>query len=166
MTLFMMARKETELLFPKSGIKGIQGKNLFFNNAGNDGCPVVFSFPDIADPSQQVRARHRHERTPSKEDWRSKSDKDVLLMSIMIFSIQMMRVPGTPWFASAETIEELKILPDRHVIILPNDVLTQVFKDTKTTAKKNAVFVKIKKVNHKGRHQGYEVTAIFEDSNF
>ena len=50
-TLFMMAREETKLLFPKSGIKGIQGKNLFFNNAGNDGRPVVFPFPDIADPS-------------------------------------------------------------------------------------------------------------------
>lgn len=108
MTLFMMARDETKLLFPKSGLKGIQGKNLFFNNAGNDGRPVVFSFPDIVDPSQQLWANHRKGWMPSNEDWRCKSDKTVSPMCVMLFNIQMMWLPGTPWFASEETIAELK----------------------------------------------------------
>ena len=73
-----------------------------------------------------------------------------------------MRLPTKPWFACQETIAELEILPSKHVIILPNGVLKNVFKETNATAKKNAVIVKIAKVNHKGRCQGNPVTAILE----
>ena len=83
-------------------------------------------------------------------------------MFVMLFNIQMMRLPGKPWFACQETIAELKILPDRHIIVLRNEVLKRVFKETRATAKKNAVIVKITKVNHKGRCQGNPVTTIFE----
>jgi len=80
----------------------------------------------------------------------------------MLFNIQMMRLPLKPWFAIHETIAELQILPGRHVIMLPNEVLTNVFKDTSATAKKNAVIVKIAKVNHKGRCKGDPVKTILE----
>jgi hypothetical protein len=136
--------------------------NLFFNCDGNDGRPVVFSFPDMVDPTQQLRKDHRKEWKPSDKDWRSKSKTPVSLMFIMLFNVQMMQLPGQPWFVCQETIAELKILPNRHIIILPEEVLKRVFKEMKATSKKNAVIVKLTKVNHKGRYQSNPVTAILE----
>jgi hypothetical protein len=52
--LFLMMKETIEKVFPKSGLKGMQRTNLFFDHDGNDGRPVVFNFPDMANPSQQL----------------------------------------------------------------------------------------------------------------
>ena len=52
--LFLMMKETIEKVFPKSGLNGMQGTNLFFDHDGNDGRPVVFNFPDMANPSQQL----------------------------------------------------------------------------------------------------------------
>ena len=80
----------------------------------------------------------------------------------MLFNIQMMRLPLKPWFACQEVVAELQILPTRHIMILPTEVLTNVFKDTSATAKKNDVIVKITKVNPNRRCKGDSVKAILE----
>ena len=105
-----MARKKIKQLFPKSEPKGIQGENLSFDTAGNDGRPVIFLFPDISDHSLQSRASHKRNWKSTGEDWRPKSGETVALMYVVLFHIQIMRVPGKKWFASEEAIAELKIV--------------------------------------------------------